>query len=133
MVGKNKETKISLNWKNWLIVILVLLLFWIGWKYFSLSDEYDLYKENVQMASLNNAVKAGQTASTQDCFDRGTVECYAVGTLQKAKDEVNNYLLTHDCYERGKVKCYDSNMYCYSSLQSSSSCQEGYRLACING
>jgi len=105
MANKN-QTK--WNWKIFWIVLLVILLVITSYSYVRLKSEYNTSQQEAQKTfselQLNLTKETG-----------------------KAEDKLEDFLRTHDCYERG----YFANKFCYDQQCATPTCQEGYKLVCI--
>ncbi len=133
------ELKLKWNWKVFWIVVLVILWLTTSYSYIGLENEYNNYQTEVQKQisdlQLELTREAGNINSNYDCYERGTKECYDIGsvdcydkgTIGEVQDKLSEFLLTHDCYDRG----YFANKFCYDQPCSTSTCQSGYRLACV--
>ena len=108
------------DWKIFWIIILVILLAIVSYSYGN-------YQQEVQNMLSELELNLTREYANLDCYDRGTVECYDIGSVGEVEDELEEFLRTHDCYDRG----YFANKFCYDEQCTTITCEAGYSLVCI--
>src|SRR3989344_6934436 len=110
MVKNKEEIGFKWSWKTFIIIILVIWLFLIGYSYTLLEDEYKNYQQEVQkelyeyQLNLTRALSEVQLnltteLSKYDCYEKGTAYCY--DKPQSTCGEGNTAYCVRDDYNVG--------------------------------
>jgi len=132
MVKKKDEIQIKWSWKVFFIILFLGLWIWTAYDY----SKYEMEVESlIHELELNLTKYTGEFDSNYDCYPRGhfaslechekgTLECFELGTISKLQNELTKFERDYDCYERGSAYCYDEPRALYN-------CDTGYSLACV--